>query len=314
MLHSRQLLLWSCTILTVILSVPVSAYNRCWFFGDEFCNRSFEKFYKSRPSSEYNSYVKANFNVMGYYNSGFVTDNPSLISRMCNLMVNAVSRKQTNNKLLPLPKLIVIVMDDDIIKLFSCEAKGLSKAFNRILNCIMTEYERCIAAFKDYLPAKSFNSEFPHILWIHAPMHDNFDNNSARFKYNKCLEEVAKMHSNVFTLPLKKVQNPHDGNLYLEHAKRFSSDGYRDYWEAIDHTVRYCDSIVLKKLERQKLQKFTPGAIFTGCSFGQKDRFQGDQKGQNCQKDRNNDNCFRWKNPTYNLSSPATVWQLPPPP
>ena len=75
---------------------------------------------------------------------------------------------QYNGKLLPLPKIIVVVPDDDIIKLF-CDkeyASGITKPLSRVLNYIMTEHERAISAYKEFLPAKSLRVEYPHILWI----------------------------------------------------------------------------------------------------------------------------------------------------
>ena len=148
----------------------------------------------------------------------------------------------------------------------------LSKHFNRILNYVMSEHERAIAACKEYLPAKCLHANYPQILWIQAPNHDYFGNNQERDKFNRALEEVVKIHPNVTTLMLKKVWNPKDSNLFLEHSSRFTTTGYFHYWEAIDRTVRYFDSVMLKKHEKVK-----------------------STKNSTCQKDR-----FKWKNPKFN--------------
>ena len=263
------------------IAVQVSGYQHCWVFGDEFTNRSFEQYFKNRRSSDYNSYVKANFDVMGFSNSEFLTDNPSTVSRYSNLLINTMNVKQVNNKIL-----IVVVPDDDLLKLFKdSTGNGLSKPFSHVLNYIMTEYDRNIWTFKEFLPAKSVRGDWPHVLWIEAPLHDNFTNNSERYKFNKCLEEVVQIHDNMSALALEKVWNPKNGNLFLENCGRFTCDGYCDYWEAADKMVRFCDSIMLKKKD-QKIRKIEQKVQ----KFG--------QKGQNFdQKDR-----FRWQNPALNNS------------
>ena len=228
----------------------MSAYDGCWIFGDAFCSRSFKQYFQQRKSADYNGYIKAHFDTVGYYNNTFSSDNPSLISRMANLMSHAMA-SQIGGWLQPLPKLIIVVPDNDIIRLFE-EFEGISKPLSCILNYIMTEHERCIGSFKEMLPAKSLKADYPQILWLHAPQHDNFANNSQRFKFNKCLDEVSKLHSNVSTFMFKKVWDPKNGNFYLKESGRFTADGLRAYWETADRTARYFDSVILKKCEKRK--------------------------------------------------------------
>ena len=267
-----------------MLAVPVAAYERCWFFGDSFASRSFERYFQQRKSTEYNGYVKAHFDTSGYFNN-FTSDNPSILSRVVNLLPNALA-VQFSGKVLPLPKIIVIVMDDDIAKCFE-GFSGVSKQLSRVINYIMTEHERGIASFQDHLGVRSLKQDYPHIMWLHAPEHENFKNNHLRYKFNKCIDEVSKMHSNVTTLMFKKVWDPANGNLYLKESGRFTAEGYRAYWEAIYRTVRYFDSVILKKNEKRKNLKNTAGP----------------EK-------------FRWQNPQLNLSkeTPKIFKKLPPPP
>ena len=287
----------------------VTAYNRCWVFGDKFCSRSYEKYFKARTATDYNSYIKTHFDVSGYFGSGFINDNPSLISRMCNLMVSVMSCRQANNKILPLPKIIVMVMDDDLLCLFKDVQDGVTaQPMSRILNHIMTEHECSIAVFKEFLPAKSVMDGYPHILWIQAPLHDKFANNGDRIIFNRCLEETIKLHGGVSCLALKKVWNPQNVNLFVESCNRFTNDGFHDYWEAVDHTVRFCDSILLKKLEKAKLQT-SPVRDQKGQHSSQKDHLVPSQKG----KKRFSSDRFRWQNPALNVTSPAIYRRLPAP-
>ena len=106
-------------------------------------------------------------------------------------MYNAVAGK-SEKKLMPFPKIIVIVPDNDILwSLIAISEPGCSlssKVITRLLNYVMTEHDRTVAAFKEYLPAKCIHSTHPQILWIQLPLHDNFVDNPERIKFNRCLE------------------------------------------------------------------------------------------------------------------------------
>ena len=87
------------------------------------------------------------------------------------------------------------------------------------------------------------------------------------------------MHVNVSSLPLKKVWDDKDVNLFNNH--RFTAAGLRAYWEAVDKTTRYFDSVILKKNANRKNQAYTQAKQPT---LSQKDK-------------------FRWQNPNLNLHS-----------
>ena len=93
---------------------PVQAYERCWFLGDEFCRRSFERHFRSREAIDYNSYVKAHYDVKAYFGT-FMNANPSTVGRFGNLVTTALSETGQNNLKYPFPRLAVVVPDGDIL-------------------------------------------------------------------------------------------------------------------------------------------------------------------------------------------------------
>ena len=271
---------------------PVCAYDHCWFFGDNFASKSFEQHYRSRKNEDFNTYVKTHFDIRGYFNNIF-SDNPSVISRLANLMATAISQK-VDQKWLPLPKLVVVVPDDDLINVLDEHALGSPKLFAWVVNYIMTEFKRAIATFKELLPKKCVKTAYPHILWIQAPLHDNFNNNSHRSKFNRALEDAAQMHSNTSVLMLKKVWEPSDSNLFVSDSQRFTNKGFKCYWEAVDRTVRYCDLIILKKQEKFNLLK-------------QQDRkFKTSRNSQNVES-HSSQQKFRWRNPKFTSKLPTPL-------
>ena len=104
----------------------------------------------------------------------------------------------------------------------------------RFLNFIMAEYNRCVATFKENLPAKCVRHDgFSSFLWIQPPIHDNFTNIPSQFRFCRALKDVVKLHVNAFTL--KKVWDAKDCSLVVEsmNAHKLTSVGYRSYWEAV---------------------------------------------------------------------------------
>ena len=256
-------------------------------------------------STEFNAYTKAHFDVKGVFNNFVNCDNPSVLSRFGNLLFQGIHGANSTRvlksaaapvtgqqTLLPLPKIIVVIPDMDIVKCFKHDHDCTTKTIGRVLNFIMTEHEWAIASFKEFLPAKSVTNDYPQILWIQAPEHINFPDNSQRFKFNRSLSDAAKLHSNVTTLVLKKAWDPKDQDLFLSDSSRFTIRGYNTYWEAVDCTIRYFDSIMLKKQFKGKTQKSS------SAKSDQKDR-------------------FRWQNPSLNVDRDAptsTYCTLPEPP
>ena len=125
----------------------------------------------------------------------------------------------------------------------------------------MSEYDKLIASAKDHLPTKAKCDNYPQILWIEAPQHDNIPttNQLMRTKFNAALNTAASFHDIDHVLQLKKVWDPHSLNLFLKEEKRFTSDGLIDYWLAVDKTVKYANTILFKKIEKKKEKKATSG-------------------------------------------------------
>ena len=126
-------------------------------------------------------------------------------------------------------------------------SEAWSKDLGRVINWIMNEFDKLIAIQKDYLPLKAHRVNYPQIVWIEAPHHINFPNNLGRKRFNTAMETVVQFHENTWVLKLKKVWDKHDSSLFLRSENRYTAAGYRSYWDAVDKTVRYADTILLKK-------------------------------------------------------------------
>ena len=88
-------------------------------------------------------------------------------------------------------------------------------------------------------------------MWIKAPHHKNFANNLHRMKFNKALESMAKLHDNMFVLELVNEWDQYDTSLYITESRRYTATGLSTYWRAVDKTVKYADTILLKKIKQK---------------------------------------------------------------
>ena len=151
------------TCLFFVALGTVLAYERCWIVRDQFGYVSFDRFFQQRKSTDYNSYTKAHFDTKGIFN-GFNSDNPSVLGRFASLMSKGCKTK-LGSAIVPLPKIVVVVPVDNLLKLMdvsgNLDLKDVNKAYSRIINFIMTEFKRCVASFKENLLAKSIRSEYP---------------------------------------------------------------------------------------------------------------------------------------------------------
>ena len=155
-----------------------------------------------------------------------------------------------------MPKLIVIVPDNDIIQYIARIKAGFSRSVARMLDWLMKEHNRIIDSMKDHLPMKAKKNGYPQIMWIAPPYHVGFGkrNNDKRECFNKMLEEVAKTHSDTSVLHLKKVWEPENNNLFLKEQYRYTTKGLKTYWEAVDRTVKFCDTTILRRVTKQEFK------------------------------------------------------------
>ena len=145
------------------------------------------------------------------------------------------------NKQAKLPKLVVIVVEDDIINEYYDAKADFKAIYNCALSWIMREMDRTADSARDIMPNKAKNDKYPRFLWIVPTLHKNYRNNHLRKIFNECLTTRAKLFKNVSACKLKQLWNYDDGSLYYYDEGRFTAQGFATYWSAVDRTIRFCD-------------------------------------------------------------------------
>ena len=189
--------------------------------------------------------VRDNYDVTAKVTNQYISNDRNIINRYRNTLISAIKDEVL------LAKIIVIIPDDDIFKLFDEEWNEVSKAIGRVINEIMASQTKLIQMQKDFLPKRSKKVNFPQILWIKVPVHDNFKDNHMRHIFNERLNTVSQFYEGITVLKLKKIWDPTDSNLFLYESNRFTSEGINAYWAAVDCTIRFMDTIMIQKVNRK---------------------------------------------------------------
>ena len=217
--------------------------------GDEFGFNSFNKYYVLHQTDE-EEYMKNAFEIGGFMNNKSKSYDVNVLSRFRNNLIGVISDQ------LILPKIIVIVPDNDLIRYFWYkDTKDVVCRYSRMLKWLMCQYNRSVSSQKEYLPEKSQKDDWPFFLWIIPPLHSRIRSkeNELREQFVMALTNVASLHENTYVLELKKKWDPEDHNLYNRTECTFTAEGLIAYWNAVDKTVKYFNTLVLKKRERKKL-------------------------------------------------------------
>ena len=101
--------------------------EQVWFFGDGFSFNSYEKYYFQSTTAK-QGYAMQNYEITGFMNNGSSSLDKNVVSRLRNLLAEAIK------KMVYLPKVIVIVPDDDIITYVGDEEVRTSYIYARVLD------------------------------------------------------------------------------------------------------------------------------------------------------------------------------------
>ena len=211
-----------------------------------------------------------NYEIKLFHATQYTSHIRDLMARLLNTLRNMICEEKV------LPRAIVFVLDNDMIKYAGIAGFGMSLAYGKLLHFLLSEVHRMIQTRKDYLPLKAKKQHFPEIIWINPPFHCNFANvdNSQRNKFSRALDTTAAIYEENWSLKLKRIWNPQSSELFLKESQRFTTKGFMTYWMAVDRTIRYWDTALspLKKVhhqnawhqnfKNQKYQRTSKGKFF----------------------------------------------------
>ena len=233
----------------------------------EFADRSYLEHFKHAKRLDYEDlfYAITNFEVEYFTTTQYSSSAQNVLARFKFLVAKAINDKTT------LPKAILFVPDDDIIKQSaSMKSEGI-QGFVVVMQYLLEAIHHMVTAYKTNLPKKAIRDWYPQMIWILPPHHKYFSNNMKREQFSTAIEQILQdQFSHTCALHLKKVWDEHDEGLYYKEQRCYSQKGLHSYWTAIDAAVKFWDrtlsDILLKKQKKSAFKSTNANKLLSSRS------------------------------------------------
>ena len=189
-----------------------------------------------RGSNSTGTYCSDWFDIKLFHATSYNTHLRDFMARLHNTFAGALNDKTR------LPRAIIIVLDNDMIKYINLNGYGISMAYGKLFHYIFSEFNKMIATRKDQFPLKAMKEHTRELLWINPPFHSSFTNNSQCNKFTKAMDTMAAIYADNWSLQLKRIWDTQARDLYLDQAHYYSAKGLVTYWMAVDCTIKFWDT------------------------------------------------------------------------
>ena len=180
-------------------------------------------------------YIKAHYDTTGYCQGQTKAINNNILSRVCNVLVMAINKEVD----LLLPKVILVVLENDILNAANHYNPGISLLCGKLMEWLANQFHRIITAHKERLPSKSQKFKYPAVLWVSAPNHINLPNiNQFRDKFNTSLVSICVLYQEMAVLDLKwDTKN----KSLVNSSGKYTATGMATFWMAVNKAFQDWD-------------------------------------------------------------------------
>ena len=221
--------------------------NDLWLIGDSFLHSIYHALQKIRMQADIAK--KEHLYIHNYFNVTCYTPNPNsmlrnIMTRFANTLIKA------SNDTLKLPRFIVVIPDDNIMKPLRYKKEDFKELVHESLSWIIRQMFRTIKAKKDFLrrrkPGVILAGE-PKTVWV--KMIDRINGRSKalamRNKYNLELEKALDGKEQHYILDVSaEMEEPG----FFDQFNQLNDFGKTNYWIEIDKQLELFDKhrILLK--------------------------------------------------------------------
>ena len=196
-------------------------------------------------------YLMSHFKVYDFTATRFSSSMNNILSQIRGLLIKAIQEQRL------LPKAILMVLDDNIIKQYGI-TNNWRENFQHIIYFLLLEIDRNIKNYKAQLPTKCKEEYFPHIIWMLPPCHKFFANNRSHQLFCNVMESEVENFTSMCCLRLKKIWDENEGAFFLQEQRRYTPEGLHAYWLAIDASIKFwhktLSEILTKKQKKSVFQ------------------------------------------------------------
>ena len=217
------------------------AYNSIWVVGDDFVSETVGEFLQAEDEDK--PYIRDKYDVKICCSTSLSLTR-LVTARLHNNVANAISEQPL------LPKVIIFVIDDDLIKEIHHETMGVGEVYKRVLKNLMSGVRRMILAHKEKLPTQSKKQNYPTILWSLCPIHNNMPETWKlyRSKFNRALQTMSMTQDQMSVLKLLKIWSADDFSFFSD--RRFTAAGLKAFWYSMDSAFRHWHTFVASKIKK----------------------------------------------------------------
>ena len=228
----------------------IKAFHDVWFIGDDFLTEIYHTFLRMRDEA-----VKSQCRppyVFEQYNVACFTPNPQtllkdVLARLINCLIKAL------NDAVKLPRLIVIIPEEDLLQFISAPGYSVKKLSHEALTWLFNQVDRALDAkcdnlYNRKLGAVAFDTK---IIWVQ--MINRINGYSKTLANRKVFNEVlANLVRNKTEHYLIDIDDEMADRSLLDSANRLNGYGRVHYFAEIDRKIEQFDKhrINLKPAQR----------------------------------------------------------------
>ena len=227
----------------MLFSDAVGAIKDCWIVGDQFINQIYYTLpatnAKKRLDNKKQLYLFNQYNIKSYSTHPI---KPTPICQSIARVVNVVIHGLNENRKF-LPKLILMVVDWDIVKGLPQMESGIGIVLKIILNWMIKAIDRAVQTRRDALNKQKSGSTIynePKFLWVKMIDRQGVIDRSLaiRHKFNKTLEStIAKYYDHY----IMDISYELKDAAYFSPQKELNEDGATQYWHEVVENVKDFD-------------------------------------------------------------------------
>ena len=213
-------------------------------------SKSFAQYFQNAYSKEGKSaYIRAHYDATGFCSAKIKGMQGNILSRIRNSLIEAV------NKQILLPKVIIVIIEHDVLIDLNHYKPGVSEATGRLAEWLINQFHRIITSHKEKLPSKSRKFKFPTILWTKTVNHNAYSKRDQEVidKWNEALEKAAGLFREMATL---KLTGWNVGNFnYLAADGKMNNNGLFRFWQSVNDSFESWDREAMKNNRGQKQEQ-----------------------------------------------------------
>ena len=179
-----------------------------------------------------NDFLWKNFEVK-IFSSNSMEHNRSMMGRVLNKLIATMKTE------ILLPRIIIIVLDENLITTTKLKGSSMFNFFEEIINWLSRQFTRVIQAHKDVLPARAIKNSYPTCIWVAPPQNTGFSDNEIRVQVTRSIKQAILGKPDHIMLQLKNHWEFSDQRLVKYGS--LTQEGFNRYWKAIDLAIQFWD-------------------------------------------------------------------------